>query len=711
VEGWNKTGKGRIYRIYDPEFVKEKAVRETKDLFAVGFDTLAIGRLTDLLSHHDMRVRQEAQFAIVAQGPVTAATTFTNLTRGPTNLFAKLHSIWGLGQIASRSQLAVVELNRMLDDSHPEMRAQAAKVLGSAGLGERKTFARLLSDENARVRFFAAMALAKVGNHETVPAIIEMLRANADQDVYLRHAGVMALASAARRSEAAAPSAAATITETSPDSLKMKKAFAPALTDKSDAVRMAALLALRRVESPDIAQFLQDANPLLVAEAARAINDIPITNALAKLAALIEQEDKLAALSAGDEKNPGPRDSLLRRVVNANYRVGGTNNALALAAFAATSKAPQAIREESLTLLGEWGAPSGRDRITGLWRPLPRRSPEVAAAALQPHLTALQQSSSDALKLAATKVAGRLHITGTGLEPIDIVNNLNAAANLRVEALKSMASNKDAKLGEAIRLSLADTNELLRKEATRLQAQMQPGDAVAQLRTTLESGSIGEQQNAFATLGAVTNAEADAVLSQWLDKLLAKDVKPELHLDLLDAAAKRESAEIKAKVRKFETARPAADDLRSYRECLVGGDAEEGKKVFLEKVEASCVRCHKLGGEGGEVGPEVTGIGARKDRQYLLESIVFPNKHIAEGFESVVVTLKNETAYAGQLKRETPEILEINSPEDGLIQVKKADIKARERGLSGMPEELRQVLTKHDLRNLVEFLAQLKDGK
>jgi quinoprotein glucose dehydrogenase len=274
-----------------------------------------------------------------------------------------------------------------------------------------------------------------------------------------------------------------------------------------------------------------------------------------------------------------------------------------------------------------------------------------------------------------------------------------------------MAGNKDPKLGDAVRLSLADTNEVLRKEATRIQAQLQPDDALAQLRSTLESGSIGEQQNALVTLGGVTNAEADAVISQWLDKLLSNDLKPELQLDLLDAAAKRESPGIKAKVGTFEARRPAADDLRSYRECLVGGDAEEGKKVFLEKVEASCVRCHKFNGEGGEVGPELTGIGSRNDRQYILESIVFPNKHIAQGFESVVVSLKNETAYAGVLKRETPEILEINSPEDGLIQVKKADIKARERGLSGMPEELRQVLTKQDLRNLVEFLAQSKQSK
>jgi hypothetical protein len=42
--------------------------------------------------------------------------------------------------------------------------------------------------------------------------------------------------------------------------------------------------------------------------------------------------------------------------------------------------------------------------------------------------------------------------------------------------------------------------------------------------------------------------------------------------------------------------------------------------------------------------------------------------------------------------------------------LKKADIKARERGLSGMPEELRQVLSKQDLRDLVEFLAGPKES-
>jgi quinoprotein glucose dehydrogenase len=240
---------------------------------------------------------------------------------------------------------------------------------------------------------------------------------------------------------------------------------------------------------------------------------------------------------------------------------------------------------------------------------------------------------------------------------------------------------------------------------------LQPNDALVQLRATLENGSVSEKQNAFATLGTLTNNAADELLAQWLDELAAQRVSSELQLDLLDAAALRTNPLVKDKLQKFEQSRPAQDDMRSYRECLVGGDASEGKKVFLEKVEASCVRCHKFNGEGGEVGPDLTGMGSRKDRNYILESIVFPNKHIAQGFESVIVTLKNGSSYAGTLKSETPEILEINSPEDGLLRLKKAEIKTRERGLSGMPEELRQILTKQDLRNLVEFLANSKENK
>ena len=52
--------------------------------------------------------------------------------------------------------------------------------------------------------------------------------------------------------------------------------------------------------------------------------------------------------------------------------------------------------------------------------------------------------------------------------------------------------------------------------------------------------------------------------------------------------------------------------------------------------------------------------------------------------------------------------LTLNSPEDGIVKLKKSEITSRERGLSSMPEGLTNLLTRRDLRDLVEFLSSLK---
>lgn len=108
------------------------------------------------------------------------------------------------------------------------------------------------------------------------------------------------------------------------------------------------------------------------------------------------------------------------------------------------------------------------------------------------------------------------------------------------------------------------------------------------------------------------------------------------------------------------------------------------------------------------MGPELAGIGTRKDRKYILESIVSPSKEIAPGFESVLITMKSGALYSGLLKKEDDTVLTINSPEDGILQLKKSDINSRDKGQSAMPEGLGQVLTRRELRDLVEFLATLR---
>ena len=118
------------------------------------------------------------------------------------------------------------------------------------------------------------------------------------------------------------------------------------------------------------------------------------------------------------------------------------------------------------------------------------------------------------------------------------------------------------------------------------------------------------------------------------------------------------------------------------------------------------MRCHKFAGVGGDVGPDLAGIGQRHDRRYILMSIVHPNADIAPGYENVLLTMKNGDLVAGIKTAETAEEVTIQPLTGGPKQtVKLADVKERTKVPSPMPEGMAQVLGKHDLRNVVEFLA------
>ena len=311
--------------------------------------------------------------------------------------------------------------------------------------------------------------------------------------------------------------------------------------------------------------------------------------------------------------------------------------------------------------------------------------------------------------LDAARTVAALKISEASPALAALVADKNAALDARLEALKTLETLSAPQLPDAVKLAQADASDVLKKEANRIATKLSPGNATAQIAATLHTGSLAEKQGALTTLGGLSEPKADELLATWLDQLLAGTTPKELQLELLEAAAKRAGTApaVKAKLKKFDDAR-SKELIGPYLEALHGGNADAGKKVFMEKVEASCVRCHKIGNDGADVGPALTGIGQRATREYILESIVAPNAKIASGFESVIVTMNNGTSYAGMVKGETADTLEVNSPEDGLLKLKKAGIKTRERGLSGMPEGVGQALTKQDLRDLVEFLSGLK---
>ena len=73
-------------------------------------------------------------------------------------------------------------------------------------------------------------------------------------------------------------------------------------------------------------------------------------------------------------------------------------------------------------------------------------------------------------------------------------------------------------------------------------------------------------------------------------------------------------------------------------ESKLAGDAQRGQDIFWKHPVAACFNCHMLGGKGSAVGPALDGIAARKDVEYLKQSILEPNATLAESFEKLGVS-------------------------------------------------------------------------
>ncbi len=229
-------------------------------------------------------------------------------------------------------------------------------------------------------------------------------------------------------------------------------------------------------------------------------------------------------------------------------------------------------------------------------------------------------------------------------------------------------------------------------------------------------------QAALATLAKLPDAKADEAIRGALAQLAAKELPVALALDVREAARVRglggaplsepQVSEPSAQQSGVSMAAQRAALRFALPELLVGGNAERGRQVFFQNQTVQCLRCHKVGNEGGTVGPELAGIGKRPARDYLLESILQPNAKIAVGFENVVLTLNDGATVAGALKMEADAELAVEvMGEDGLptvTKVAKSTVKQRERGPSAMPEGLGDQLTPLELRDLVEYLATLK---
>ncbi|MCX6956674.1 MAG: HEAT repeat domain-containing protein, partial [Verrucomicrobia bacterium] len=647
ADGWPKSKRGRIYAISDPQHEKDALVLETQKLIAHDWTKDSETDLALLLGHADQRVRQEAQFTFAERGSASLAPLTAVATKTGAAPYARLHAIWGLGQLATKNPVALDPLKKLVRDADPEVRAQSIKVLGDHGATDQAdAFIAALKDPNGRVKFFAAQSLGKLKHAAAAPELIAALRANADQDEYLRHALVMGLVGG-----------------------NNVTALTAAMTSDSRSVRLGILLAFRRLGRAEVAKFLNDADPFIVREAALAINDAPIVAGYPALAALITK--------------PLTDEGILYRVLNAHFRLGQPANAAALAAYAAKTDAPAKLRAEAVIQLANWPTPPARDRVVGLFRPLAEktRDASVAANVLLPILPGLLDAkTSSTVQAAVLQAVESLEIKSAADTLFAVLKDASQPSANRAAALRALDKLQDPRLPEAVKLASDLKSPTLRQAALPITARLSPEAAAPVLANLLTNGTLPEQKTALKALGTLQHPSAATVLSEQLSALAAGKVTPALQLDVLNAAALRNEPAVKQLLADREAALAKnPDPLAPFQVALRGGDRDRGMKIFNNQPTLACVRCHKIGTEsGGEAGPNLADVGRKYERDYLLESIIKPNAKIAPGFDTIILTLKSGGSAAGIVASETADTLTLRNTDNQLVEVKKANIAKRE---------------------------------
>lgn len=682
--GWYKQDLGNVYTLSAPDREKSLAtpLAELRGLLTVPFSTHDDKTLASLLSHADLRVRQGAQFELVARGKAD----LLDEALASEHRYARFHAIRGLGQLLRKDPALLDRLIPLLSDRDAEVRAQVARVLADSRLpAAGEALVPLLDDASARVRSFAAIGVGKCGIVTALPKLLEILAINDNRDVFLRHACVQGMWY-----------------------LNEREKILKEVKNESPAVRLGVLLALRKLLDPRVKYFLADTDRGIRDEAIRALHDLDLPTAQEELAAALR-------LWVGQSPEPSPEDHrdwiLHTRLINANFRLGGIAQAGDLLDYAATPSLPGLLREQALLALLEWKEPGPVDAVTGHHRPLdPAKRADLGPVVIEKVPSVFENATGTLLGLAS-----RLALEYGAHVPEELLrtqlNDAGVETLARIDALDALFRQNRESLDPLWDTLVVADDASLRAASIRHLHSLDPERGLAAALAMASSDEVAHRQHGYRLLGKIDSPAAIDLLAARLE---AWDQEPPgALLELSESAASKDDPRLRQLLAAREAALDSADPLAPFLIALEGGDVEAGRELFLTHAAGQCSKCHKVDGDGGIAGPELTDVGRRHPRRYLLQSLVDPSGAIAPGFGVSLVTLKSGESLGGFLLGEDANSITLRLPDPARPEqsterkIPLSEIDTRQPPVSAMPP-MGAMLSKAEIRDLVAYLAELQ---
>ncbi len=312
-------------------------------------------------------------------------------------------------------------------------------------------------------------------------------------------------------------------------------------------------------------------------------------------------------------------------------------------------------------------------------------------------VAALQPLFSSPLQAQALVLAGQWKLEPFLSKLRETARDASASADLRKAAMQGLGHAGDiAPLRE-----LAATQPAAIAAWQALEPKPAAEAAAAFLTQNNSAHDAPDLINAFLQRPASAKALADALAGKTLPDAVSKAA-----LAALAASGRRHDELAHALAPKPAAAAPT-DWPAFVSEVRERGDANAGAAIYA-RAELGCVACHKVNGNGGTIGPNLSAVGSAQPIDFIARAILEPQKEIKEGFTSVSITTKSGDDFQGYLIRETRDEIVLRDPLPNTeVKIARAQIAQQRANGSLMPNGLADSLTADEFRDLVKYLSTL----
>jgi putative membrane-bound dehydrogenase-like protein len=664
------------------------------------------GQLVAALSHPSRDVRLVAQRRL-GERPDAAEALRRLLDDRTRPVRARAHALWALDAIDGGTS-ARESITRAATDDDPVVRRQALRQFATrrATSALPAVLARL-NDNDPSVRFHAATACGRMGEASLIPTLLE---ACGDADPWARYAACNAMRRIAARDPAA------------------WREVAQGLGNDARAIREGAAVAMRDAYAreavdavADVAQA-RDAPPTVRAAALRVLGPLhhkppewkgewwayhPALAAPQRKAVEWEGTARVLVVLRGALDQPGREPKLA--AMEGLAEAADPDSAEALRA-AFESEQDESVRRAALSALAtcDDGKTSGylmkhlanpaRDaRFDGdALRALGRLKAKIAV----PVMAESARQPVESLRTAAFEAL--VHTGGEAAAAAVVGLLRDRALDVRLAAVRAAGELGERSAIPALLESYSRRDT--RDAALSALARIPDARAAEVYLDGIASGDFSHRERCKSALRDVRDAALPSV-EAWAATAPPDEVLLEVRRVYEDHAKAKAGPLFRATVQRKHPSQ--------YVDFAVShsGDAAAGRNLFGDSRAGGvgCTACHAVGGAGGTVGPDLSGVGMKYSRRDLAEAVAFPSKAVREGYQQVVVRMRNGQTYAGPVKADTPDVLTLQEADGVLRPIRKADVAARkDTGLSPMPEGLWSGLTEQQFADLVSYLESLK---